>query len=285
MRLAGAALGLAVVLAECGDSEPPDEAAPPVQTGQSTTVTYCHDETARITEPDHLGAAAPAAVYLHGGSWIGRTTPAVASSSTTSASPSTNRTSSLWRPTTGSSPEEPWPAQIVDAKCAVRYLRANAKALRVDPREIGVWGHGAGDHLASLAGTAPPSTGWVTGDYPAESSASRRSPTSRGRPTWSLWRKRAFRAWSRRTSCRSSGTSRRANCQQPSRPPAPPPSSRPATRPSSSSTPTTTASSAWGSRWRWPTQSKPHTCPPPSSSSTEEATPSTNRRPTGPEGD
>ena len=153
MRLAGAALGLAVVLAECGDSEPPDEAAPPVQSGQSTTVTYCHDETARITEPDHLGAAAPAAVYLHGGSWIGRTTPAVASSSTTSASPSTNRTSSLWRPTTGSSPEELWPAQIVDAKCAVRYLRANAKALRVDPREIGVWGHSAGDHLASLAGT------------------------------------------------------------------------------------------------------------------------------------
>ena len=23
-------------------------------------------------------------------------------------------------------PDEPWPAQIVDAKCAVRYLRANA---------------------------------------------------------------------------------------------------------------------------------------------------------------
>jgi acetyl esterase/lipase len=43
-----------------------------------------------------------------------------------------------------------FPAQIHDAKCAVRFLRRHAGQYGIDPRRIGVWGASAGGHLASL---------------------------------------------------------------------------------------------------------------------------------------
>jgi acetyl esterase/lipase len=47
-----------------------------------------------------------------------------------------------------------FPAQIFDVKAAIRYLRANAIALNVDPNRIGVFGSSAGGHLASLAASS-----------------------------------------------------------------------------------------------------------------------------------
>lgn len=44
-----------------------------------------------------------------------------------------------------------WPAQIEDVKAAIRWARANAKSLGVDPDKIGVVGHSAGGHLALFA--------------------------------------------------------------------------------------------------------------------------------------
>jgi acetyl esterase/lipase len=43
-----------------------------------------------------------------------------------------------------------FPAQIHDAKLAIRYLRQNAGRLGIDPDRIGVWGASAGAHLAFL---------------------------------------------------------------------------------------------------------------------------------------
>lgn len=48
-----------------------------------------------------------------------------------------------------------WPAQIEDCKCAVRYLRAHADALGLDPQRIGAWGASAGGHLVAMLGVAP----------------------------------------------------------------------------------------------------------------------------------
>jgi acetyl esterase/lipase len=47
-----------------------------------------------------------------------------------------------------------WPAQIHDCKAAIRYLRANADKLGINPDKIGVWGGSAGGHLVSLLGTS-----------------------------------------------------------------------------------------------------------------------------------
>jgi acetyl esterase/lipase len=46
--------------------------------------------------------------------------------------------------------EAPFPAQLHDAKAAVRYLRRFSAELEIDPDRIGVWGESAGGHLAAL---------------------------------------------------------------------------------------------------------------------------------------
>jgi len=47
-----------------------------------------------------------------------------------------------------------WPAQIYDIKAAIRFVRANARELGIEPDRIGVWGQSSGGHLgALLAGT------------------------------------------------------------------------------------------------------------------------------------
>ena len=54
-------------------------------------------------------------------------------------------------------PEFKWPSQIQDAKTAVRYLRAHAKELNIDPNRIGAMGESAGGYLALMLGvTSPP---------------------------------------------------------------------------------------------------------------------------------
>ncbi|MEC3982858.1 alpha/beta hydrolase, partial [Amycolatopsis sp. H20-H5] len=70
-------------------------------------------------------------------------------------------------------PAAPWPAQLTDAKCAVRFLRAHAAALRIDPARIGVWGSSAGGQLAALLGTAGPAAGFDVGQYLEQPSAVR----------------------------------------------------------------------------------------------------------------
>jgi acetyl esterase/lipase len=50
-------------------------------------------------------------------------------------------------------PANKFPAQIEDAKTAVRFLRANAKKFDIDPDRIGALGYSAGAHLALLLGT------------------------------------------------------------------------------------------------------------------------------------
>jgi len=51
-----------------------------------------------------------------------------------------------------------FPAQIEDAKSAIRFLRANSRAYHIDPDRIAAWGASAGGHLVALLG--------VTGDQP-----------------------------------------------------------------------------------------------------------------------
>ena len=52
------------------------------------------------------------------------------------------------------STEAIFPAQIHDAKGAVRWLRANAQEYNLDPNRFGAWGASAGGHLSALLGTS-----------------------------------------------------------------------------------------------------------------------------------
>lgn len=52
----------------------------------------------------------------------------------------------------------PFPAQLHDAKTAVRWVRAHADEYGIDTDHVGVWGDSAGGHLAALLG--------MTGDDP-----------------------------------------------------------------------------------------------------------------------
>jgi acetyl esterase/lipase len=50
------------------------------------------------------------------------------------------------------SSEALFPTQVQDCKCAIRFLRANASSLNLDPERIGVWGPSAGGYLSTMLG-------------------------------------------------------------------------------------------------------------------------------------
>jgi acetyl esterase/lipase len=68
-------------------------------------------------------------------------------------------------------PANPWPDQIEDVMCAVRFLRAHARDLGIDPFRVGAWGSSAGGQLVSLLATAPDMPQWKVGQYQNESSS------------------------------------------------------------------------------------------------------------------
>jgi len=169
-----------ITLAGCfsATSTPPAAAAPAGTTpgsalaaGQHVTLTYCNHQRARITEPAALHGPAPAAVYVHGGSWIsgdydtgGFLIDTIGPKLSAAGFVVVSLDYRLGL-------KERWPDQIVDVKCAIRYLRAHAHQLNVDPYDIGAWGQSAGGHLVALLGTARPSAGWDKGPYADQSSA------------------------------------------------------------------------------------------------------------------
>jgi acetyl esterase/lipase len=90
----------------------------------------------------------PAVVCIHGGAWQGGSRVGHRSTIKHLAEHGYVAVSVSYR----LAPKHRWPAQVNDVKCAVRYLRARAKELKVDPRKIGALGDSAGGHLALLLG-------------------------------------------------------------------------------------------------------------------------------------
>jgi acetyl esterase/lipase len=134
---------------------------PPMQAGGvQRDVTYCEPGGVALKMDLYLPGTrgtdpAPAVLYLHGGSWragdkseVDLLAPGVVASGYVVASINYRLV-----------PQYRWPAQIEDAKCAVRFLKANAARFNLDPARIGVWGASAGGHLAALVGLAGPEAG------------------------------------------------------------------------------------------------------------------------------
>ncbi len=68
-----------------------------------------------------------------------------------------------------SRPDTRWPAQLVDAQLAVRFLRANAAEFGINPARIGAMGDSAGAQLAVFLGVLPRIVpGDMAGLYPGQ---------------------------------------------------------------------------------------------------------------------
>ncbi|HEY0140114.1 MAG TPA: alpha/beta hydrolase [Thermoanaerobaculia bacterium] len=90
----------------------------------------------------------PVLVYLHSGAWISgdRTGgPALRQATRGYAVASVDYRLA---------PQHIWPAQVEDAKAAVRWIRANARQYNLDPNRIGMFGASAGGHIGSILGTS-----------------------------------------------------------------------------------------------------------------------------------
>ena len=62
-----------------------------------------------------------------------------------------------------------FPAQIQDCQAAVRWVRAHAAGLDLDPDRIAAWGASAGGHLVALLGTAADEKSFAIGPHAAVS--------------------------------------------------------------------------------------------------------------------
>jgi len=98
----------------------------------------------------------PVIMFIHGGGWIAGNKESLPDDLLTTAAQGGYFVVSVGYRL---APKHVFPAQIEDCKCAVRYLRANAKELNIDPERIGAVGFSAGAHLAMLLGTMDPSDG------------------------------------------------------------------------------------------------------------------------------
>jgi acetyl esterase/lipase len=96
----------------------------------------------------------PAVLWIHGGGW--ERGDKNGNSGAQLLADEGFVTASLFYRLSGDSP---FPADIEDCKCAIRFLRANAAKYGVDPDRVGVAGASAGGHLAELVATADQSAG------------------------------------------------------------------------------------------------------------------------------
>ncbi len=107
-----------------------------------------------IYMPQKAGGPKPLVLYIHGGGWVG--------GHTRQSGPLSNFPAALAKLSSEGfvvasleyrlSGEAPYPAQLQDARAAIRFLKANAAKYGLDPARVGVWGGSAGGHLAALAG-------------------------------------------------------------------------------------------------------------------------------------
>lgn len=135
-------------------------------------VTYCTNDGVDLKMDAYFpwkpADPSPVIVFVHGGGWV---------AGTKTGTPGMSYFLELARRgyTTFSidyrlSPTVTFPSHIIDVKCAVRHIRANAKEYNIDPDRIGAWGASAGGHLVALLGTADESAGWDVGQYLDQSS-------------------------------------------------------------------------------------------------------------------
>jgi acetyl esterase/lipase len=118
-----------------------------------------------LARPKEGNGPFPAIVFVHGGGWMGGSRGMHRDDIESAARRGYVAVTIEYRHTdpdknNENKPRNPWPAQIEDAKCAVRWVRANADKYRVDPKHIGASGGSAGGHLSLMLGACDEKAGF-----------------------------------------------------------------------------------------------------------------------------
>jgi acetyl esterase/lipase len=143
-----------------------------------TTVTYCRDggtpETLDMYEPRGQAGPHPLLMVVHGGSWAtgssaldqqSQLTQTVVSGAIAEGFAVASINYRL-------APAHRWPAQIVDVRCAVRFLRATASRWDINAHHVVALGDSAGAQLVSLdALSAQLQPQWDSRQWAGQSSA------------------------------------------------------------------------------------------------------------------
>jgi len=101
-----------------------------------------------LYSPKEIGTAVPGVLFIHGGSWKGGSREIYHSYCVHFAERGYVAATVSYRLVDVA----PFPAAVEDVKCAVRWMRANAERLGVDPNQLAVVGASAGGHLATMVG-------------------------------------------------------------------------------------------------------------------------------------
>lgn len=126
-----------------------------------------------IYMPPKKGGPKPLVMYIHGGGWVGGTPRnsgahgAFPAALARLASEGFVVASLEYR----LADEARFPAQVQDARAALRFLKDNAGRYGLDPARVGVWGGSAGGHLSSLVALS-------CGDASLEAPGTRAAPGS-----------------------------------------------------------------------------------------------------------
>lgn len=96
--------------------------------------------------PEGFAELRPAMLYIYGGGWRSGTPSHFYRQAARLAAHGVVGVCTWYR----LSGEAPFPAAVQDCKCAVRWMRAAADELGIDPERIGVAGGSAGGHLAAM---------------------------------------------------------------------------------------------------------------------------------------
>jgi acetyl esterase/lipase len=104
--------------------------------------------TLHLAQPKNLTKPAPAVVVIHGGGWAGGSKDMHRDQIERLARRGYVAVSVGYR----FAPKHKFPAQVEDVKCCVRWLRAHADDLKLQPEKIGAVGFSAGAHLSMMLG-------------------------------------------------------------------------------------------------------------------------------------
>jgi len=145
-----ARIAAAIALGEIKTIESPKEMPPGVQLLKDVEFGKAGDRSLKLDlyAPVKRGKPAPGLIFIHGGAWKGGNKDMYRPYTVRYAQRGYVVASISYR----LSKEAPFPAAVEDAKCAVRWMRANADKYKVDPNHICVLGGSAGGHLAMMVG-------------------------------------------------------------------------------------------------------------------------------------